>query len=107
MCVDVAGDHPLRWGIERNRNGGHAAMAILALPAVAGKFGVKGGGYSMSTSPPGRSGNSRWIDAPEPTHRIVNMNQLGQGADGICTIRRLQMLFVYNANPVATIPDLN
>ena len=37
------------WGLERNRNGGNAAMAILALPAVAGKFGVRGGGYSMST----------------------------------------------------------
>ena len=25
-------------------------MAILALPAVAGKFGVRGGGYTMSNS---------------------------------------------------------
>src|SRR4029079_9420181 len=38
------------WGLERNRNGGNAAMSILALPAVAGKFGVRGGGYSMSNS---------------------------------------------------------
>ena len=38
------------WGLERNRNGGSAAMAILALPAVGGKFGVRGGGYSMSNS---------------------------------------------------------
>ena len=66
------------WGIERNRNGGHAAMAILALPAVAGKFGVRGGGYSMSTSPAWPFKNSRWIDAPEPDTRIVNMNQLGK-----------------------------
>src|SRR6185295_8402603 len=36
------------WGLERNRNGGNAAMAVLALPAVGGKFGVRGGGYSMS-----------------------------------------------------------
>src|SRR4029450_8951869 len=35
------------WGLERNLNGGSAAAAILALPAVAGKFGVRGGGYSM------------------------------------------------------------
>ena len=27
-----------------------ATMAILALPAVAGKFGVRGGGYTMSNS---------------------------------------------------------
>ena len=38
------------WGLERNRNGGSAAAAVLALPAVAGKFGVRGGGYSMSNS---------------------------------------------------------
>ena len=38
------------WGQERNRNGGNAAMAVLALPAVGGKFGVRGGGYSMSNS---------------------------------------------------------
>ena len=38
------------WGQERNRNGGSATLAILALPAVAGKFGVRGGGYTMSNS---------------------------------------------------------
>ena len=38
------------WGLERNRNGGSAAAAILALPAVGGKFGVRGGGYTMSNS---------------------------------------------------------
>ena len=38
------------WGQERNRNGGSASAAILALPAVAGKFGVRGGGYTMSNS---------------------------------------------------------
>ena len=38
------------WGLERNRNGGNAALAVLALPAVGGKFGVRGGGYSMSNS---------------------------------------------------------
>src|SRR5262249_34232980 len=38
------------WGLERNRNGGNAAMAVLALPAVGGKFGVRAGGYSMSNS---------------------------------------------------------
>ena len=38
------------WGLERNRNGGSAAAAVMALPAVAGKFGVRGGGFSMSNS---------------------------------------------------------
>ena len=38
------------WGLERNLNGGSAVMAVLALPAVAGKFGVRGGGFTMSNS---------------------------------------------------------
>ena len=36
------------WGLERNRNGGHAIAAVLAIPALMGKFGVRGGGYTMS-----------------------------------------------------------
>ena len=38
------------WGVERNRNGEAAVAAILALPAVAGKFGKAGGGYALSAS---------------------------------------------------------
>ena len=65
------------WGLERNRNGGNAAMAVLALPAVGGKFGVRGGGYSMSNSA-SWSIERIWIGAPEPDTRLVNMNQLGR-----------------------------
>ena len=64
------------WGLERNRNGGNAAMAILALPAVGGKFGVRGGGYSMSNSAAWNISRP-WL-GPEPTTRIVNMNKLGR-----------------------------
>ncbi|MGH9798241.1 MAG: molybdopterin-dependent oxidoreductase, partial [Candidatus Polarisedimenticolia bacterium] len=38
------------WGLERNRNGEAAVAAVLALPAVAGKFGRAGGGYALSAS---------------------------------------------------------
>ena len=38
------------WGLERNRNGDGAMAAILAIPAIAGKFGVRGGGYTLSNS---------------------------------------------------------
>ena len=47
------------WGLERNRNGGSAAAAVLALPAVAGKFGVRGGGFSMSNSVGARASRPR------------------------------------------------
>jgi anaerobic selenocysteine-containing dehydrogenase len=91
------------WGLERNRNGGNAAMAILALPAVGGKFGVRGGGYSMSNS---ASWNIErpWIGTPEPDTRVVNMNHLGRALTEY-TDPPVKVLFVYNCNPAATVPD--
>lgn len=94
------------WGLERNRNGGSAAAAILALPAVAGKFGIRGGGYSMSNSPAFGLKSEQWIDAPEPPTRLVNMNQLGRALTEF-TNPPVQMLFVYNCNPLTTMPDQN
>ena len=93
------------WGLERNRNGGSAVAAVLALPAVAGKFGVRGGGYTLSNS-------KAWdLDArhaagelPMTSAREVNMNLLGRtllGDNG----SPVDLLFVYNANPLATIPN--
>ena len=67
------------WGLERNRNGGSAAAAVLALPAVAGKFGVRGGGFSMSNSSAWGIKAAAWMnDTPEPQTRLVNMNHLGR-----------------------------
>ena len=93
------------WGPERNRNGGSAIAAILALPAVAGKFGVRGGGYTLSNS-------AAWKDidgmaaakAQEPATRQINMNRLGTAlaSKGEGSV---DLLFVYNANPLMTIPD--
>src|SRR5215208_5666276 len=57
------------WGLERNRNGGNAALAVLALPTVGGKFGVRGGGYAMSNS--ASWGITRpWVTEPEPDTRL-------------------------------------
>lgn len=94
------------WGLERNRNGGSAAAAILALPSVGGKFGVRGGGFSMSNSLALGLKSAMWIDAPEPATRLVNMNHLGR----VLTERPdppIHMLFVYNCNPLVTVPDQN
>src|SRR5438067_2545507 len=91
------------WGLERNRNGGNAAMAILALPAVGGKFGVRGGGYSMSNSASWNIDRT-WIDAPEPDTRVVNMNHLGRALTEYDD-PPVDVLFVYNCNPAATVPD--
>ena len=90
------------WGLERNRNGGNAAMSILALPAVAGKFGIQGGGYSMSNS--GAWSITRpWL-GPESSTRVVNMNKLGRALTEYDD-PPIKALFVYNCNPVATMPD--
>ncbi len=90
------------WGVERNRNGGRAVAAILALPALTGKFGVRGGGYTLSNSAAANLdlkslyGDLRW------NTRTVNMSQLGQAlADAAPPV---MALFVYNANPAATAP---
>ncbi len=91
------------WGQERNRNGGNATLAILALPAVGGKFGVRGGGYAMSnTSAWGITRN--WVPAEEPRTRIVNMNQLGRALTEYDD-PPVKMLFVYNSNAAVTSPD--
>jgi len=91
------------WGLERNRNGGNAAMAVLALPAVGGKFGVRGGGYSMSNSATWNIDRT-WIGTPEPETRIVNMNHLGRALTEYDN-PPVNVLFVYNCNPAATVPD--
>ncbi len=91
------------WGQERNRNGGNASLAILGLPAVAGKFGVRGGGYAMSNS--ASWGFARtWITAPEPPTRVVNMNHLGRALTEY-TDPPISVLFVYNSNAAVTSPD--
>ena len=93
------------WGLERNRNGGNAAAAILALPAVAGKFGVRGGGFTLSNS--GSWGITKsWIGADEPPTRLVNMNHLGRMLTEPID-PPVKVLFVYNCNPLATVPHQN
>ena len=77
-------------------------MAALA-PAGRGKFGVRGGGYSMSNSAPW-SIDRTWIGADEPQTRLVNMNHLGRALTEYGD-PPVDVLFVYNCNPAATVPD--
>jgi anaerobic selenocysteine-containing dehydrogenase len=91
------------WGQERNRNGGSASLAILALPAVAGKFGVRGGGFTMSNS--ASWGFARnWVSDPEPDTRVVNMNHLGRALLDY-NDPPISVLFLYNSNAAVTTPD--
>jgi anaerobic selenocysteine-containing dehydrogenase len=108
------------WGMERNKNGGQAIAAVLALPALAGKYGVRGGGHTLS--------NGAWTktDLKQVTGevawdtRMVNMTRLGAWLDPAAAEEGaaeavagdpffpprppIAALLVYNANPVATVP---
>jgi len=92
------------WGSERNRNGGSATAAILALPAVAGKFGVRGGGYTLSNSKAFGLDATKAANTEPRATREINMNRVGQEllARDDPAIR---CLFVYNHNPLATLPN--
>lgn len=94
------------WGLERNRNGGQAVAAILALPAVLGKFGERGSGYTLSNSGAYKIDSRGLVDAEPWNTRILNMNHLGR----ILLEEKnppIKALFVYNCNPVVTVPNQN
>jgi anaerobic selenocysteine-containing dehydrogenase len=81
-------------------------MAILALPAVGGKFGVPGGGYTMSNSSAWGIQAERLIDTEAPATRLINMNRLGRALTELSD-PPISVLFVYNCNPLATAPHQN
>jgi anaerobic selenocysteine-containing dehydrogenase len=92
------------WGLERNRNGGSAVAAILALVAVAGKCGVRGGGFTLSQSGAFRVDGAHLAGLPEPAVRTLNMNHLGRHLLGEIEGPKIRALFVYDCNPVVTVP---
>ncbi len=94
------------WGIERNRNGGQAVAAILSMPALLGKFGMRGAGYTMSNSGAVNFDNKKVFSDFSWNSRILNMAKLGQILESENN-PPIKSLFVYNCNPVATVPDQN
>lgn len=92
------------WGLERNRNGGSGVAAVLALPAVGGKFGVRGGGYLMSNSSAWQFTRDKAIAAAEPATRTINMNRLGLALESGAG-PPVKVLFVYNSNALVTSPN--
>ncbi len=93
------------WGSERNRNGGSATAAVMALPAVAGKFGVRGGGYLQSNSGiwGGELDAAGAIAEAEAATRLINMNKIGEAL--LEADPPVELLFVYNCNPAMTLPN--
>jgi len=94
------------WGLERNRNGGQAAAAAMALPALLGKFGKRGSGYTMSNGGAYQVDSEQLVDSPAWNTRVINMNKLGH-----VLLHEdqppIKGLFVYNCNPAVTVPNQN
>ncbi|WP_228850847.1 molybdopterin-containing oxidoreductase family protein [Aegicerativicinus sediminis] len=100
-------------GLEHQSNGSSAYRAIAMLPAVTGAWRKLGGGLMhMTYELFGESLNwEKGIIAEEllkkkPT-RSINMIQFGKALNNMDLNPPIKALFVFNANPVVTIPNQN
>ncbi len=96
-------------GLQRHHGAGQAIRAICALPLVTGDFRYPGGGALVSTSGHHRvpvDAVVRPPDMPAPPARSVNMSRLAAVLTGEAD-PPVTSLVVFDANPVATVPDQN
>ena len=96
-------------GLERNQNGGSGVRAVFALPALAGKFGVAGGGLINGASfafpkTPQRLQRPDLVPTGTRTLNIVDIG--GHLMDPACA-PPIKALFIYNHNPLIVHPDQN
>jgi anaerobic selenocysteine-containing dehydrogenase len=96
-------------GLERNQNGGAAIRAIFALPALAGKWGVPGGGCvnGAGFSFPKTPGKLQRPDLVPAGTRTVNIVDVGRLLLDPTLSPPIKAVFVYNHNPVIVHPDQN
>jgi anaerobic selenocysteine-containing dehydrogenase len=106
------------WGIERNRNGGSAMRAVLALPVLTGAFGESGSGVHLHTDHDvdwDTAALRRAVLGPDdewsrhgpgaaPPRRVVNQNQLGALLTDPGSEPAVRVLFVQGANPAVMNP---
>jgi anaerobic selenocysteine-containing dehydrogenase len=101
----------IAWGngLERNQNGGSGLRAIAALPALAGKFGVPGGGIMGAAGHAFPKTPSRLTrpDLLPPGTRTINILDVGRLLLDERFNPPLGALFIYNHNPVIVHPDQN
>jgi anaerobic selenocysteine-containing dehydrogenase len=96
-------------GLERNQNGGSSIRAIFALPALAGKWGVPGGGCvngARDAFPKTPAKLQRPDFVPAGT-RTINIVDVGRHLNDPSFTPPLKALFIYNHNPVVVHPDQN
>jgi len=96
-------------GLERNQNGGSGIRAVFALPALAGKWGVPGGGLVngagfMFPKTPARLARPDLVPAGTRTLNIVDVG--GHLLDPTLS-PPIKAAFIYNHNPLVVHPDQN
>ncbi len=96
-------------GLERNQNGGSGIRAIFALPALAGKFGVPGGGLinGASMAFPKTMHRLQRPDLVPAGTRTLNIVDVGKHLLDDTLAPPLKAVFIYNHNPVVVHPDQN
>ena len=103
-AVVVAGNGP-----ERNRNGGSGLRTVNSLPALAGKFGVRGGGLldgAGAAFPRPAKGFSGSALCP-PGTRTLNIVEVGRHLTDTSLAPPIAAAFIYNHNPLIVHPDQN
>ena len=96
-------------GLERNKNGGSGIRAVFALPALAGKFGVPGGGLINGAGfafpkTPARLARPDFVPAGT---RLINIIDVGRHLNDPTMSPPLKALFIYNHNPLVVHPEQN
>lgn len=96
-------------GPERNQNGGSGLRAVFALPALAGKFGVLGGGLLQGASSafPKTMARLQGEAFIPPGTRTLNIVTIGRDLLDPHLDPPIKGLFIYNHNPLIVHPDQN
>ena len=101
----------IAWGngLERNQNGGSGVRAIAALPALAGKFGIPGGGLvaAAGNAYPTDSDTLTRPDLAPADTRTVNILDVGPMLLDSRLEPPFKAMFIYNHNPLIVHPDQN
>ena len=101
----------IAWGngLERNQNGGSGIRAIAALPAIAGKLGVAGGGLVAAAGSAFPTTYDRLLrpDLIPPGTRTINILDVSTRLTDTDLTPPINALFIYNHNPVIVHPNQN
>src|SRR6266446_3991025 len=96
-------------GLERNQNGGSGIRAVFALPALAGKLGVPGGGLinGAGFAFPKTPARLQRPDLVPKGTRTLNIVDVGAHLLDERLTPPIKAVFIYNHNPVVVHPDQN